>query len=134
MYLLPEALLLCLAEVHSSASWTGCKLHRPSTRSGASVWKSPDDFFAHKKAEYVILTALSLQHCVSDLHSMLRCMYIGCLVGMDLCIYSLHLMVLLIFNKESKFYDSYRFYRNFWVSVLPHSIQLTLTCVLWCYK
>ena len=34
---------------------------------------------------------------------MLRYMYTGCLVGMDLCIYSLHLMVLLIFNKESKF-------------------------------
>ena len=54
----------------------------------------------------VILTALPLQHSVRDLPSMLRYMYIGCLVVMDLCIYSLHLMVLLIFNKEYKFYDS----------------------------
>jgi len=66
----------------------------------------PDGFFAHNKAEYIILTALPLQHCVRNLPSMLGYIYIGCLVGKDLCIYGLHLMVLLILNKESKFYDS----------------------------
>jgi hypothetical protein len=28
---------------------------------------SPDDFFAHNKAENVILTTFALQHCVHDL-------------------------------------------------------------------
>lgn len=62
--------------------------------------------FPHNKAEYVILTTFSLQHCVCELPSMLHYTYIGCLVGMVLCTYGLHLMVLLIFNKELKFYDS----------------------------
>jgi hypothetical protein len=67
---------------------------------------SPDGFFAHNKAEYVVLSAFPLQHCVRDLPSVLRYMYIGCPVGIVFCIYGLHLMVLLKFNKESKFYDS----------------------------
>jgi hypothetical protein len=65
----------------------------------------PDGFFAHNKAEHIILTALLPQHCVCELRSVLRSTYVGCLVGMVLCTFSLHLMVLLIFIKEFKFYD-----------------------------
>ena len=67
---------------------------------------SPDDCFAHSKAEYVILTALPLKHCIHEHPSVLHYMYTGCLVGMVLGIHSVHLMVLLIFNREFKFYDS----------------------------
>lgn len=70
---------------------------------------SPDGLFAHNKAEYIILTAVPLQHSVHDLPSVLSYMYSGCLVAMVLCIYGLHLIVLLIFSRESKFYDSISF-------------------------
>jgi len=69
---------------------------------------SPDGLFAHK-AEYVIITAVPLQHCVHDLPSVLRYMYSSRLVATFLCIYGLHLIVLLIFNSKSKFYDSISF-------------------------
>jgi len=97
---------------------------------------SSDGLFAHKKAEYIIFTAVPLLHCVHDIPSMLRCMYSGHLVAMILYIYGLHLIVLLIFNRESKFYDSISFtgifHSQFYLSQFSCllTLQVNIQCIL----